>query len=75
MSLHPAEALEPGSVSPFGLINDRRKDVIVIVDQDLKQAARVNFHPNVNTVTVGISVTDFERFLVWTGHPVRYFQF
>jgi Ala-tRNA(Pro) deacylase len=67
--------LEPGSVSPFGLINDRRKEVTVIVDQDLKQAVTVNFHPNVNTATVGISVADFERFLAWTGHTVRYFQF
>jgi Ala-tRNA(Pro) deacylase len=67
--------LEPGSVSPFGLINDRPKEVIVIVDQDLRQAGRVNFHPNINTATVGISAADFERFLAWTGNPVRYFQF
>lgn len=67
--------LEPGSVSPFGLINDRHKEVIVIVDQDLRQAGGVNFHPNVNTATVGISAVDFERFLAWTGNPVHYFQF
>ena len=67
--------LEPGSVSPFGLINDRHKEVIVIIDQDLRQASRVNFHPNVNTSTVGISAADFERFLAWTDHAVRYFQF
>src|SRR3972149_6140168 len=58
--------LEPGSVSPFGLINDRDKEVIVIVDQDLKQAGCVNFHPNLNTVTVGIGAADFERYLAWT---------
>jgi Ala-tRNA(Pro) deacylase len=67
--------LEPGSVSPFGLVNDRHKEVIVIVDQDLRQAGCVNFHPNVNTATVGISASDFERFLAWTGNPVQYFQF
>jgi Ala-tRNA(Pro) deacylase len=67
--------LDPGSVSPFGLINDRQREVVVVVDQDVKQAGRVNFHPNVNTATVGISSADFERFLAWTGHPVRYFQF
>jgi len=67
--------LEAGSVSPFGLINDRHKDVTVIVDQDLKQAGQVNFHPNVNTATLGISASDFARFLSWTGHEVRYFQF
>lgn len=67
--------LEPGSVSPFGLINDPHKEVVVVVDQDLKQAGRVNFHPNVNTATLGISSADFEKFLAWAGHPVRYFQF
>ena len=67
--------LEPGSVSPFGLINDRDKEVIVVVDQDLGQAECVNFHPNVNTATVGISAADFERFLAWTGNSVQYFQF
>jgi Ala-tRNA(Pro) deacylase len=67
--------LSPGSVSPFGLINDRNKEVTVIVDQDLRQAGCVNFHPNVNTATVGISAADFERFLAWTGNPVQYFTF
>jgi len=67
--------LEPGSVSPFGLINDSQKEVSVVIDQDLKKAARVNFHPNINTATVGISTADFERFLAWAGNSVRYFQF
>jgi Ala-tRNA(Pro) deacylase len=67
--------LEPGSVSPFGLINDSQKEVSVVIDQDLMSAERVNFHPNINTATVGISTADFERFLAWAGNRVRYFQF
>jgi Ala-tRNA(Pro) deacylase len=63
--------LEPGAVSPFGLINDQKKEVKVIVDQDLKKAGLVNFHPNVNTVTLGLSYADFERFLAWCGNEVR----
>jgi Ala-tRNA(Pro) deacylase len=66
--------LEPGAVSPFGLINDNQNDVIVIVDQDLRRADRVNFHPNVNTATVGIETADFERFLLWAGNEVRFFE-
>ena len=62
----------PGSVSPFGLINDRNHHVRVFVDGDLKSAARLSFHPNVNTVTVTISAADFERFLAARGNPVRY---
>lgn len=66
--------LEPGSVSPFGLINDSKKEVQVIIDRDLRRAEIVNFHPNVNTATVGIDFTDFEKFLAWCGNTIRYLQ-
>jgi Ala-tRNA(Pro) deacylase len=48
---------------------------MVILDEDLKSASRVNFHPNVNTATVGLSREDFEKFLAWTGNSVRYLEF
>ena len=64
--------LQAGAVSPFGLINDRSKEVRVVVDQDLRTYDRVNFHPNVNTSTIGLSFVDFERFLAWCGNSVRY---
>ena len=64
--------LEAGAVSPFGLINDSNKEVQVVVDRDLKTVQRVNFHPNVNTATVGIDFADFEKFLAWCGNSVRY---
>ncbi len=67
--------LEAGSVSPFGLINDSQKQVKVIVDSGLKEADLVNFHPNINTETVGITYSDFEKFLSWIGHNVRYVHF
>ena len=62
----------PGSVSPFGLINDLERQVRVILDRDLKKASRVSFHPNVNTATLTIAFPDFERFLASCGNPVRY---
>ncbi len=67
--------LDPGSVSPFGLLNDNSREVIVVLDQDLRLAKTVNFHPNVNTATVGISTVDFERFLASRGNRVLYFPF
>jgi Ala-tRNA(Pro) deacylase len=66
--------LTPGSVSPFGLINDAAHDVQVVVDADLRQQARVAFHPNVNTATLVLSFADFERFLASCGNPVRYLR-
>ncbi len=64
-----------GAVSPFGLINDVNKDVQVIIDKDLTSVERVNFHPNENTATVGLSFMDFEKFLKWCGNSVRYVDF
>ena len=46
----------PGSVSPAGLINDREHHVRVFLDRDLKNAARISFHPNVNTATLTVSL-------------------
>jgi Ala-tRNA(Pro) deacylase len=67
--------LETGSVSVFGLINDSGHLVQVVIDEDLKKADAVNFHPNVNTATVGISFSDFEKFISWCQNPVRYLRF
>lgn len=63
-----------GSVSPFGLINDSGKEVQVVLDKTLAQSDRVNFHPNDNTATLGLSLGDFEKFLKWCGNPVRYVE-
>jgi len=64
--------LTPGSVSPFGLIHDRDHAVRVVLDRDLKAASRVSFHPNINTVTLTISLADFQKFLDAAGNAVQY---
>jgi len=63
--------LTPGSVSPFGLINDHDHSVRVFLDRDLQSAARLSFHPNINTVTLVISAADFQRFLEAAGNRVE----
>ncbi len=62
--------LETGAVSPFGLINDLNKEVEVVLDKDLLQSDRVNFHPNVNTATLTLSFADFKRFLDHCGQKI-----
>ncbi|HEV3141844.1 MAG TPA: prolyl-tRNA synthetase associated domain-containing protein [Vicinamibacterales bacterium] len=64
--------LKPGSVSPFGLINDRAHAVRVVLDRDLKSATRLSFHPNINTATLTIAAADFQRFLDACGNTVQY---
>lgn len=64
--------LETGAVSPFGLINDSQKAVTAVIDRDLSKNDLVNFHPNVNTATITISYSDFEKFLKHCGNEVVY---
>jgi Ala-tRNA(Pro) deacylase len=64
--------ITPGSVSPFGLINDPEHHVTVAIDVALKDAPRVAFHPNVNTATLVLSGQDFQRYLNAVGHVVRW---
>ena len=64
--------LTPGSVSPFGLINDPEHRVEVAIDVAVRDAARVAFHPNVNTATLVVTGGDFQRFLAAVGHEVRW---
>ena len=62
----------PGSVSPAGLINDREHHVRVFLDRDLKNAARISFHPNVNTATLTVAFADFQRLLADCGNAMGY---
>lgn len=60
--------LVPGAVSPFGLINDTQSEVIVYIDQDVFSDDYVNFHPNINTMTVNLSNDDFKKYLSAIGN-------
>jgi Ala-tRNA(Pro) deacylase len=62
--------LTPGSVSPFGLINDRDHAVRVVLDRELTSTTRLAFHPNINTVTFTVATADFDRFLEACRNPV-----
>jgi Ala-tRNA(Pro) deacylase len=60
--------VEPGSVTPFAIVNDRAGDVTMVLDANLMEHQRMNFHPMVNTMTTGISREDLLHFLRSTGH-------
>lgn len=73
--------LRPGSVSPLGLINDidltdaaqrelfpNGHRVKFFVDEDLKDAEMMSFHPCDNTASVVLRNAEFHRFLqLWGG--------
>ena len=64
--------LKPGSVSPFGLINDQENHVRVYLDESLRQAPKLAFHPNINTITLAIARPDLERFFEQVGNTWTY---
>ncbi|HHV39826.1 MAG TPA: prolyl-tRNA synthetase associated domain-containing protein [Bacteroidales bacterium] len=61
--------VEPGSVSPFGLLNDADNHVILFLEEGLKNVEEISFHPNDNRFTVVISQEDFRKYLDLMGNP------
>jgi Ala-tRNA(Pro) deacylase len=66
--------LSGGSVSVFGLINDGDKHVHLFLDNALKSARKISFHPNDNTATLVISFRDFLAFLDWSGNAYEFIK-
>ena len=66
--------LDPGSVSPFGLINDKEKHVYLFIDEKLNESERLAFHPNVNTASIVVSKSDFLKFLEYTGNSYEFIK-
>ena len=64
--------LTPGSVSPFGLINDEQHEVILILDQGIKTAEILSFHPNLNTATLSLTQANFQAYLSSLKNIIRY---
>ena len=60
--------VEPGSVTPLSLINDKNHAVTFVLDEALLDGQRINVHPLINTMTSGVSREDFLAFLALTGH-------
>ena len=66
--------VEPGSVSPFGLINDTENHVHLFIDEKLNEFDRLAFHPNINTASLVISKSDFLKFLACTGNSFEFIR-
>ena len=64
--------ITPGSVSPFGLINDSEKAVVLIVDNELLTHDELALHPNINTQTLVLKTEDFKKFLTWAGNRILF---
>jgi Ala-tRNA(Pro) deacylase len=55
--------VEPGALTPLGLISDDSYAVTAVIDASLMQAQQVNFHPLVNTESVGLRPSELIAFI------------
>jgi Ala-tRNA(Pro) deacylase len=60
--------VEPGSVSPFALINASARGVCLVLDRALMAEDELNFHPLDNRMTTRIARPDLLRFFAACGH-------
>ena len=67
--------LTPGSVTPFGLLNDSKNIVDFYLDENLLNYDIVNFHPLINTSTIGLKISDFLNFMNLQKKVVNFFNF
>lgn len=71
---HMAEmlGLHPGSVSPMGLINDRKGNVLLLIDRELQAFEWFGCHPCVNTATLKLRMDDLlGKIVPATGHTYK----
>ena len=67
--------VEPGSVTPFSVINDPDHQVTLVLDRGVAEGGPLNAHPLTNTMTTAISFADLSRFFVATGHTPQWLDF
>ena len=64
--------LDTGSVTPLGIINDKKNIVTLLIDKELEDK-KVLVHPNINTKTLSIEFNDLLKFIEYTNHKYIFF--
>ena len=73
-TLNDKMMVPPGVVSPFGLLNNRDKDIQVYFDQEIVSEERMCFHPNTNEKTIFVNTEDLFTFLKEIGYEPHVIQ-
>ncbi len=67
--------ITPGSVSVLGLMNDKNRNIRLLIDRDVIRSEYIGCHPCVNTASLKIKTSDLlEKFLPYTGHVSVFVQ-
>ncbi len=64
--------LTTGSVTPFGLLNDKERKVVFYIDENLSD--KIGVHPNDNSATVFLKVSDLINLLKDNNITVKTFN-
>lgn len=63
--------LPSGVVSPFGLLNNKEKDIQVYFDGEIANEDRMSFHPSTNEKTIFIKTDDLFAFVENLGYAIN----
>jgi Ala-tRNA(Pro) deacylase len=63
--------VEPGTVTPFALINDREHAVRVALDAEMMKGEALHYHPLTNAATTRIGSAELLRFIENCGHQAE----
>ena len=67
--------VEPGSVTPFVVLNGTAASVQVVLDAAMMRESQLNYHPLTNAATTTIASADLLVFLRASGHNPRIVDF
>ena len=60
--------VEPGAITPLALMHDRNRATTVVFDEKIMNDDQLNFHPLVNTESIGLVPTQLMKFIAATNH-------
>ncbi|PKA47570.1 senataxin [Apostasia shenzhenica] len=64
--------VQPGCVTPFALLNDSARSVSLLLDGGFKAQERCLFHPLSNDMTISLSASNLDKFLLSIGRKSYY---
>jgi Ala-tRNA(Pro) deacylase len=69
--LYERLGVQPGSVTPFALVNDVELRVTPVMDAAMLNHDPLNYHPLINDRTTAVAPADLLRFISACGHSPR----
>ncbi|MDA9748689.1 prolyl-tRNA synthetase associated domain-containing protein [Pelagibacteraceae bacterium] len=66
--------IEPGSVSPYALLNDKENKVNFYLDEMLFKSETINYHPLINTTTISVKTKEFLNFILENKKKINIFS-